>query len=600
MRPKKRKTFVRARRGLVALDSVPAAQLPGPETAAPAQPSELELDALAQAAHQIARAEHNPQLCSIVLAHAVRLTGAGWGVLVLCEAYSKNCRVAAATDPRATVGMELSLPSRIWTGSSPVKDPLASLWDAPVRHLAAPLWQQNRVFGLLCVYAPAAERGDFNARERQRLEILADLAAGAIHSVQQHENLARLAHGAHLQAALRELSALIARGLGQPELAHALLRYIYSLVPFTWGAIFQRVDTAHLTLVGVNQGRYSVQIRDTQPILLQDFALLRQVVLEGRSARVGSVAQKARWRTPIPGYTTSSWIGVPLRTHSTFGLLSLGSDKPDFFTAEHQTLLELLAFPFALGLQHALLQQREMVARTRLTELAQRALIDQEEERKHVSRELHDQAGQSLTAIIMNLELLQSDLSGQSQTLVDRTRESVAAAREAVQSIRALVRQLRLPVLDMLGFDAAVNQLCQDYRRRHHLDIQLRSAPTGGLPDALALTLYRFIQEGLTNVVRHASASHVTIELTRRRHELVVKLRDDGKGFDADRVIRKDSRSARFGLVGMQERLELAGGTMEIKTEPGKGTLLCARVPLSPNTSEHEKNVEKGRQGKGE
>lgn len=449
---------------------------------------------------------------------------------------------------------------------------------------------------MLCVYAPAAERGDFNARERQRLEILADLAASALHSVEQRDKLARWQDGERLQAAWHELSVVIARGLGQPEFTHALLRYIYSLVPFTWAAIFQRVDTAHLTLLGANQGRYSVQIPDAHPILLQDFPLLRRVVLEGRIARVDNVAQESRWRTPIPGYAASSWMGVPLRTRHTLGVLSLGSDKPKFFTAEQQTLLELLAFPLALGLQNALLQHQEKVASKRLSKLAQRALLAQEEERKRVSRELHDQAGQSLTAIMMNLELLQNDLTGQSQKLVDRTRESVAAAREAVQSIRSLVRELRPPVLDMLGFDSAVDQLCQDYTRRHHLDIQLHGTLTGALPDAIALTLYRFIQEGLTNVVRHANASHVTIELSRPPQELAVKLHDDGKGFDPDQAIRKDSPRARLGLVGMQERLELVGGTMEIKTEPGKGTLLCARVPLPHDMAEREKEVRKERQ----
>lgn len=232
---------------------------------------------------------------------------------------------------------------------------------------------------------------------------------------------------------------------------------------------------------------------------------------------------------------------------------------------------------------HRLLE--EVGERTRAEEVARRltqqALSVQEEERQRLSRELHDEAGQSLTGLVLHLQLLDAELPEDQTSLRRRLREAGALARGAAERIRLLARDLRPPGLDTLGLNASLRGLCHEIARRTGVSIGYTGSEVVRLPDTITICLYRVLQEALTNVVRHAGASQVQVVLQDDAETVILTVEDDGLGFDTGGVIPRRSSFQGIGLLGMQERLELVGGWLEITSRPGQGTRLTARIPAT-------------------
>lgn len=212
-----------------------------------------------------------------------------------------------------------------------------------------------------------------------------------------------------------------------------------------------------------------------------------------------------------------------------------------------------------------------------LQNLSQRLIETQEAERRRLARELHDELGQMLTAIKLNLQALQNP-AGSSPQL----EESIGIVDSAIQQVRALSLDLRPAQLDDLGLVSAL---------RWHLDREARRAGlstefVADLPDArlapeLETACFRIAQEALTNVVRHARARRVWVELKQLDAELRLAIRDDGIGFNVSAVQTPQVSDQNLGLHGMQERALIVGGRMEVKSSPGGGTEVEARFPLT-------------------
>lgn len=218
----------------------------------------------------------------------------------------------------------------------------------------------------------------------------------------------------------------------------------------------------------------------------------------------------------------------------------------------------------------------------RLSALTAQVITAQEEERKRIARELHDEAGQALTTLIIGLDRGVQSMPGEH---LARPRETVARLRDvAVQTleeIRNLALDLRPSVLDDLGLVAALRWYARTCQARSGHDVELVAdglADGERLPTEVETTVFRIVQEGLTNVLKHARAQHAWVSLRRDAAGLAVEVEDDGVGvprFDAE----LSGRSDRLGLFGMVERARLLGGDMEIGRRPGGGTRLRLRVP---------------------
>ena len=205
-----------------------------------------------------------------------------------------------------------------------------------------------------------------------------------------------------------------------------------------------------------------------------------------------------------------------------------------------------------------------------LQKMSEQVLAAQEDERKRIARELHDETAQALTTLLIRLRILErartaSDMRGQINELRDVTAQTLEA-------VRKLAVELRPATLDDLGLVAALEAYAESYSSRNSVRVAFRADGfddgAARLPSQVELVLYRVVQEALTNAAKHAAAHQVAVHLSRSPDEVLASVEDDGAGFERG-----------LGLFGMQERLALVGGQLVIDSAPGTGTRIRARVP---------------------
>jgi two-component system sensor histidine kinase UhpB len=203
----------------------------------------------------------------------------------------------------------------------------------------------------------------------------------------------------------------------------------------------------------------------------------------------------------------------------------------------------------------------------------QRALRAQENERRRVARELHDEIGQTLTGVVLQLDGLRRAVPAD---LVEAVTLVQASAREGVEDVRQIAQRLRPPALDEFGLQSALLALAAGFTERTGLDVstELDAEPAALAPEQ-ELAVYRVAQEGLTNVARHADAAHAELVLRRTRGAVVLQVRDDGRG-----ISDAEAAGDGVGLGGMRERALLVGGTLAVRRRAVGGTELQLEVPM--------------------
>jgi signal transduction histidine kinase len=234
-------------------------------------------------------------------------------------------------------------------------------------------------------------------------------------------------------------------------------------------------------------------------------------------------------------------------------------------------------------LQRQRAEEDHQIVRRRLTEA-------QETERGRISRELHDRLGQDLTALKLGLQNLRRQASFAAD-VEERISKLERLAEGLMGDIHRLAWELRPSVLDDLGLDLALRRFTDDWTQNTGVPVDLHTGVdlgTNRLPQEFETTLYRIAQEALTNVSRHAGARRVSVLLERRAGYVSLIVEDDGLGFDAQRIMGAPASAGRLGLLGMQERVRLAGGTLTIESTPGAGATVFARLPLGAGADKPE------------
>jgi signal transduction histidine kinase len=224
-------------------------------------------------------------------------------------------------------------------------------------------------------------------------------------------------------------------------------------------------------------------------------------------------------------------------------------------------------------LDQSLVKARQYQDRVR--QMSSQVLTAQEEERKRIARELHDDTAQALTSVLVRLRLLERSAD-------ERLREGLTELRdltgETLEGVRRMAIDLRPPMLDDLGLEAALQAHVEDFAHRWPVKAKFTSGRLGRLSPDVELVLYRIVQEALSNVAKHAGASSVEARLTRRGSSLRLVIEDDGCGFDVEAT--KSSRGSGLGLFGMEERLALIGGSVRVESVIGRGTRILVEAPF--------------------
>ena len=223
-------------------------------------------------------------------------------------------------------------------------------------------------------------------------------------------------------------------------------------------------------------------------------------------------------------------------------------------------------------------EERERLIRQH--QKAMRMLQVQEEERKRISRELHDEVGTALTAVNMNLAVLQRDGAAEAAALLSKKIADIGGLLVgAMATVQAFARELRPTMLDELGFLPALRSYLKEYVERSGLRVHFKGDDVGNLNAEQKTVLFRVAQESLTNVAKHAHASRVQITLRPVNNGIKMRIKDNGKGFAVDQRPSPEGEK-RLGLLGMRERVRQVNGSFAVKSAPGEGATVEVEIPF--------------------
>ncbi len=279
---------------------------------------------------------------------------------------------------------------------------------------------------------------------------------------------------------------------------------------------------------------------------------------------------------PIAAHLT-----VPILSRSlVLGVLGVASADTRAFTEDKVKLLEAVGQELGVAVENARLwddlRDKERVR----GQLLEKVMVAQEEERKRIARELHDDTGQAITSLMVGLR---SAGDSSEPSLRPRFELLRNIAAQTLESVKRLARELRPPLLDDLGLAAALERNVASFQANFGLnaDLQMAGFRNGDrLPPQIELSLYRIIQEALTNIAKHAKAKNACVVVERKAGGVKAIIEDDGCGFDVTAVLNAQADESRLGLHGMRERAELMGGRVQLESTLGRGSSVFVEIPL--------------------
>lgn len=259
-----------------------------------------------------------------------------------------------------------------------------------------------------------------------------------------------------------------------------------------------------------------------------------------------------------------------------------------FITLVNRLATRGIAAQIAIAIENAKLHQEVQHKEEMRGELLREIFSIQEEERRRIARELHDETSQSLASLAVSLEAMAGILPTTADKVRAGLRKAQALSISILDEIGKLIYELRPTLLDDLGLVAATRWLVDNYLRAAGVTVNFKTVgPKRRLPPQVETTLFRVIQEAISNIARHAHAKNASVSLHFKKSVVRVHVRDDGRGFDVEEAISSKDRPRGLGLVGMKERVELVNGTLNIRSRPGGGgTQIDIEIPWNYEVSD--------------
>lgn len=273
------------------------------------------------------------------------------------------------------------------------------------------------------------------------------------------------------------------------------------------------------------------------------------------------------------------------------GILNLVCSEENCFDPETMQLLATVGRQLGLAFENAHLWEELRHKEAMRGQLLRKIIAAQEEERRRIARELHDETGQAITSLLVSLKVIEGAASlEQARALASEMRDLIG---KTLDEVRDLASELRPSALDDLGLVPALARYVGKLPARFgfQVDFVTTGAHEQRLPREIESTLYRIAQEALTNVARHAKASHVSLLLEQRRDAILMLVEDNGVGFDAVSVMSSAHEREPLGLYGMQERASLVGGRLTVESRPGAGTTISVQIPLEREWLQQEEKA---------
>ena len=450
-----------------------------------------------------------------------------------------------------------------------------------VAMLVVPIRCGARVEGLL--YVDATRPRTFADSEETILQRLADHAAIALHNARLYAAAEQRRQTAE---SMTEVGYLLSQSLDATEVSQRVVDHARRFLKTRAATLYQLEPASGMliTIATANDfgpatmpwralppgtGAVGLAVCTRQPVVATDILTDPRLTLP---AAVRAVLESSPVRAVL---------ALPLLCDGrVIGALSLGDEAGRTFEAEAMAWAWLFADHAANALTNAQLYTEVQAGQMRLQDLSHKLLEAHEAERRRIAHELHDEAGQLLASVHIALETTIIGLPPQFQEGFHQVRSHLDAIET---QLRRLAHELRPTILDDLGLLPALQGLAQRVAERTGLCIRVDIGLAGRLAPAVETALYRIMQEGLTNIAKHAAATDVDLQLWRDDQRVHGLLRDDGVGFAVEHVLGQ-TRPRGLGLLGTQERLEALGGTLQITSAAGQGTTLQITLPAAvPN-----------------
>jgi signal transduction histidine kinase len=384
-------------------------------------------------------------------------------------------------------------------------------------------------------------------------------------------------HARERSDALRRAVQALAVSLDSNSVLEIYLDNLYKVVTFCSAHILMLEDEDRLMVRfvrGEEHWNETARLAD-RSFEIGDFPFLHKV-LAGReiySVPNASMAAEDSFFQAAP--RVGSWLAIPLQAgDQVVGLCMLEHERPDFFTEELIQWVTTLTRQASFAIHNAWLFEQVRDSREHLKILSQRLVETQENERRYIARELHDDAGQALASMMFDLRQMELD-SGDQAAVIEHCRDLKKTTDGVIENLHRLAVNLRPSTLDHLGLISALRQHAETISAQHNLAIQFEAiCDYRRMPGEMEIAIYRIVQECLTNIVRHAQATRVDILLQCHDEQIIVVVEDNGIGFDPHLP-----DIDHLGVLGMRERAAMLGGKLSVESAPGKGSTIHLEVP---------------------
>jgi signal transduction histidine kinase len=371
-------------------------------------------------------------------------------------------------------------------------------------------------------------------------------------------------------AAYNAIALTVGQSLDLEMILNAVMDHISDLMQISYGEIYVLDREREKFILMVTKGN-SEQIIGSKEINLD----------EGIGGEAFNKGEHELTGTGEFGRAYCSKVSLPLKAKTTVvGLMNLYWQEDLIQTTEYIQLLTTLNSQIGVAIENAILWQELKNKEALRTMLLEKVITAQEEERKRIARELHDQTSQSLASLMMGLEMLENTDS--ILGIKERVEDLRFIANSVLGELHDIALELRPSILDDLGLEAALQQYIKDWSNKFRVngDLHCYGILNYRFPAQVELTVYRVVQEALTNIAKYAQANSVSIIVERKKSVLTAIVEDNGIGFELQHVLASPLKEKKLGIFGMKERVSVIGGEFTIESEPGVGTTIYAKIPL--------------------
>jgi len=468
----------------------------------------------------------------------------------------------------------------------------APLWDCPLRKVlesgtTSTVIHPDRVLGAnrylkITAYPLRDRHGNTTAIVELRRDVTAERELET-QILRRHHQLLALSHISGAVSGLWDLDAILRIALDN----------VLEIINGDIGGILlldEETETLRYRMQRGLSAKYADEIR-----MRMGEGIGGRVAQTGEPMLLEDISQDPRAIYPdlISAEGLKGFISIPLKAKDkVVGVMNLASHVAGRFGTDDISLLSSISDYLGTAIEQARLYARLASAGERYQTLLQHALSTQEEERKRIARELHDETSQALTSLTLNLQAIiqMAEMKGVRDTeLMEKLKATHSYAIHAGHEVVKLMKELRPTLLDELGLPAAIHRYAKDTLKAQGIEVSAEFIGTEErLPPEVEVTLFRVAQGVIGNILEHSMAKNASIKLSCSASECLLRIEDDGKGFNVSKITRVDPSGRGAGVFTMKERVKLVGGVCHIESRPGKGTRVVVKVPLGKDMANEE------------